>query len=74
MTKKLPEDTARFLSEVAEQRRLRRLLLLVKNERKLNELRLDRHRRAMRRAKAALLHTDEEKRRIMRKAWRILGE
>jgi hypothetical protein len=74
MTKKLPEDSGRFLSEAAEQRRLQRLLLLVKNERKLNELRLDRHRRAMRRAKEALLHTDEEKRRIMRKAWRILGE
>jgi hypothetical protein len=74
MTKKLPEDTERFLSDVAAQRRLRRLLLLVENERKLKELRLDRHYRAVKRAKAALIHTDAEKRRIMRKARRILGE
>jgi hypothetical protein len=75
MTKKqIPEDSGRFLSDVAAQRRLRRLLLLVENERKLKELRVDRHQRAVKRAKAALVHTDDEKRRIMRKARRILGE
>jgi hypothetical protein len=73
MTKKLPEDTGRFLSDAVAQRRLKRLLLLVENERKLKELRLDRRYRAMKRAKAALLHSDDEKRRIIRKAWRILG-
>ncbi len=74
MIKKLPKNSARFLSDAAAQRRLKRLLLGVENERKLKESRLDRHHRAMKRAKAALVRSDEEKRRIFRKARQILGE
>ncbi len=74
MIKKLPEDSERFLSDAAKQRRLRRLLLGVENERKLKELLVDRYARAKRRAQAALIHSDEEKRRIMRRARRILGD
>lgn len=77
MTKKLPEDSGRFLHDVAAQRRLRHLLLAVENERKLAELRLDTHRRVMRKAKAVLaydVYDADEKRRIMRRARRILGE
>ncbi len=74
MTKKLPEDSARFLSDAAKQRRLRRLLLGVENERKLRDLLVDRYSRAKKRAQAALIHSDEEKRRIMKRARRILGD
>ncbi len=74
MNKKLPEDTERFLSDAVKQRRLRRLLLGVENERKLKELLVDQYSRAKKRAQAALVHSDEEKRRIMRRARRILGD
>ncbi len=75
MTKKLPEESSRFLlSDAAKQRRLRRLLLGVENERKLKELLVNRYARAKRRAQAALVTSDEHKRRVMRRARRILGD
>ncbi len=73
MNKKLPEDSERFLSDAAKQR-LRRLLLSVENERKLKELLVDRYSRAKKRAQAALVISDDQKRRVMKRARRILGD
>jgi hypothetical protein len=75
MVRKLPEDSDRFLQDAAAQRRLQRLLFLVKNERERNEIARDRHYRIMRRAKQILREGRDEhaKRRIMAKARRILG-
>lgn len=74
MVKKLPEDSGRFLHDAVAQRRLRHLLLAIENERKLKELRVDRHRRVMRKAKAVLRDYEAERTaRIMRKAKKILG-
>jgi hypothetical protein len=77
MIKKLPEDSGRFRNDAVAQRRLKRLLLLIKTEREKKELLRDMHFRAMRKARAVLAATQhvqhEHAARVMKKARRILG-